>query len=65
MDQQIQRAEKVLSDDYVNLKTTKEMKPAFNRIGVTNERYVKVWELFEDGPRKAAGKMREEKMETM
>ena len=65
VDQRIQRAEKVLPEDYVNLKNVKEMKAAFNRIGVTSERYVKVWEVFEHGPKNAVGKTKEEKMEVI
>ena len=55
-------AEKVVDDDWVKLKATKEMKAAFTRIGVTSERYVKVWELFQDEPRKAKGLVKDEKV---
>ena len=63
VDRRIQRAEKVLPKDYINLKNAKEMKAAFHRIGVTSERYVKVWDLFEDAPKKALGKTKEERIE--
>ncbi len=65
VDQDIERAERVRHDDYVNLKATKEMKAAFYRIGVTNEKYIKVWDLFEDAPKKAVGKTLEERAETI
>ena len=65
VDQEIERTERVRHDDYVNLKNTKEMKAAFYRIGVTNEKYVKVWDLFEDAPKKALGKTKEERIETI
>ena len=65
VDQEIERAERVRHDDYVSLKATKEMKAAFSRIGVTNEKYVKVWDLFEDAPKKASGKTLEERAETI
>lgn len=65
VDQMIQRAEKVLPDDYNNLKATSGMKAAFNRIGLTSERYVKVWDLFQYEHRKTAGMTMEEKMETI
>ena len=57
--------ERVLHDDYVKLKKTTEMKAAFIRIGVTDEKYVKVWELFKDEPQKASGKLNGEKTETV
>ena len=57
--------EKVLPDDYVKLKNTREMKAAFNRIGLTEGKYVKVWELFQDGPRKASGILKGERTETV
>lgn len=65
VDQAIDRAEKVRRHDYVNLKATEKMKAAFHKIGVTNEKYVKVWDLFQDEPRKAVGKTSEEKFETI
>ena len=65
VDQAIDRAEKVRRHDYVNLKATEKMKAAFHKIGVTNEKYVRVWDLFQDEPRKAVGKTSDEKFETI
>ena len=65
VDQEIERTERVRHDNYVNLKNTKEMKAAFYRIGVTSEKYVKVWDLFGEAPKKAVGKTEEERIETI
>ena len=65
VDQMIQRAEEVLPEDYANLKNAKEIKAAFNRMGVTSERYVKGWEVFEQGPKIAVRKTKEENTEVI
>ena len=56
----ISRAEKVLRRDYDNLKERDNMNQAFCKIGLTDEKYVKVWETFQKGP---AGMTDEEKIE--
>ena len=65
VDQMIQRAEEVLPEDYANLKNAKKIKAAFSRMGVTSERYVKVWEVFEQGPKIAVRKTKEENTEVI
>ena len=50
IDAAIQRAEKVLSEDYKNLKAHDKMYAAFRRIGLTEDKYVKVWDVFQKAP---------------
>ena len=63
VDKAIQRAEKVLREDYVNLKSHDKMYEAFRRIGLTENNYVKVWDVFQKAPAEAVGKTPEEKIE--
>ena len=59
----ILRADKVFRRDYDNLKVRDEMNQAFCKIGLTDEKYVKVWETFQKGPAEARGKTYEERIE--
>ena len=59
----LSRAEKVLRRDYDNLKVRDKMNQAFCKIGLTDEKYVKVWDTFQKGPAEARGKTYEEKIE--
>ena len=59
----ISRADKVFRRDYDNLKDRDKMNQAFCKIGLTDEKYVKVWETFQKGPAEARGKTYEERIE--
>ena len=63
VDEAIQRAEKVLREDYDNLKARDKMYEAFRKIGLTENKYVKVWDVFQKAPAEAVGKTPEEKIE--
>ena len=63
VDEAIQRAEKVLGEDYDNLKAHDKMYEAFRKIGLTENKYVKVWDVFQKAPAEAMGKTPEEKIE--
>ena len=63
VDAAIQRAEKVLREDYLNLKAHDKMYEAFRKIGLTENRYVKVWDVSQKAPAEAVGKTPEEKIE--
>ena len=63
IDAAIQRAEKVLSEDYKSLKAHDKMYEAFRRIGLTEDKYVKVWDVFQKAPAEAKEKMPEERIE--
>ena len=63
VDKAIQRAEKVLPEDYDNLKAHDKMYEAFRKIGLTENKYVKVWDVFQKAPTEAEGKTPEEKIE--
>ena len=62
VDEAIQRAEKVLRRDYENLKARDKMNEAFRNIGLTENKYVMVWQVFQKAPGDAVGKTQEEKM---
>ena len=62
IDEAIQRAEKVLHEDYDNLKAHDKMYEAFRKIGLTENKYVKVWDVFQKAPAEAVGKTAEEKI---
>ena len=63
VDQRIERAEKVDGLDLDVLKMRDKMKTAFGRIGLTEEKYVMVWDVFQKGPTEAKGRSKEEKIE--
>lgn len=63
VDEAIQRAEKVQRRDYNNLKAHDKMYEAFRKIGLTENKFVKVWEVFQKAPAEAVGKTPEEKIE--
>ena len=63
VDEAIQRAEKVLHEDYDNLKAHDKMYEAFRKIGLTENKYLKVWDVFHKAPAEAVGKTPEEKIE--
>lgn len=65
VDQALQRSKQVWRRDYDNLKAPKKMKEAFGKIGLTGKKYVKVWDTFQNAPKDAVGKTKEEKMENI
>ena len=65
VDQALQNSKQVWPRDYKNLKDPKKMKEAFAKIGLTEKKYVKVWDLFQNAPKEAVGKTKDEKMESI
>ena len=65
VDQALENSMQVRRRDFESLKAPEKMKEAFGRIGLTEKKYVKVWDLFHDAPRDAVGKTKDEKMETI
>ena len=65
VDEAIQRAGKVLREDYDTLKGHDKMYEAFRKIGLTEERFVMVWDVFQKAHIEAVGKTPEDKIEIL
>ena len=63
VDEALEKSKQVRLHDLEKLRAPQMMKDAFGRIGLTDKKYVKVWEVFQS--KDAKGKTNDEKMETI